>query len=337
MAVDAQWLLPPYFEFQQQAAVTTPSCAKTPQSFVQLSSLAAYSSAFLRQADGGRIVAGRFDAVRAYPQGEWAARNGVARYQSDGSLDTRWNADVRCDGSTHSGFVRALVTDSAGNVYIAGAFTSLGDTPRRNLARLKPNGDVDATWQADVEGEVFALAMDAQDRLFVGGAFSRIGGVDRGHLAKIVNGTVDTNWKPVASVPVGALLADDTGSLYVGGISYQLAPGVPGLLAKFSREGSGTTDPRWTIAMPDSSAITTMTVDTQGWLYVGGYFSRIGNEPRSSIARVSLSDASVDPSWMHQVTDGFPDKNQCLIGIPHPSGPIPVQSMAVAGDGAVFG
>ena len=60
---------------------------------------------------------------------------------------------------------------------------------------------------------------------------------------------------------------------------------------------------------------------TDSHLYIGGDFSRVGNESRSNIARLSL-DGELDPSWRPKVTFGFSAGRSA-----------PVQSLAISPSG----
>jgi hypothetical protein len=72
------------------------------------------------------------------------------------------------------GVVTTVAADGAGGWYIAGGFTSVGGTPRDNLAHLLPNGTVDANWDANVDGVVYGLGV-VGNTVYVGGDFNQAG------------------------------------------------------------------------------------------------------------------------------------------------------------------
>ena len=73
--------------------------------------------------------------------------------------------------------------DGAGGWYIGGAFTRVQGQPRRNLARLRADGTVDA-WDPGADTTVRTLAR-AGTVVYAGGDFSSAGGAARKYLAAI--------------------------------------------------------------------------------------------------------------------------------------------------------
>ena len=76
------------------------------------------------QADGSVLVGGSFDYVNG------VKRQGLARLFPDGSLDRNWDALAL-------GGILSVVQVPSGAWYVAGGFTSVQDSPRSGLARLK--------------------------------------------------------------------------------------------------------------------------------------------------------------------------------------------------------
>ena len=60
------------------------------------------------------------------------------------------------------GTINAVIRLSDGSVVIGGNFVSVAGVPRRNLAKLKADGTLDATWNPSPNGSVTAIARDAQ-------------------------------------------------------------------------------------------------------------------------------------------------------------------------------
>jgi hypothetical protein len=112
-----------------------------------------------------------------------------------------------------NGTVNAIVRDSAGNVYVGGAFTVAGGVTANNIAKWDGTN-----WSAlgtGVDNTVHALALDSSSNLYVGGVFANAGGVTAGGLAKW-NGTA---WSDMGTgIPnIYALAVDSSNTLYAGG------------------------------------------------------------------------------------------------------------------------
>lgn len=75
---------------------------------------------------GNRIlVGGKFSDVNGSPRGN------LARFNSDGTLDSLFRASTGIDGP-----VKAIVVQPDGNILLGGEFTRLGGIPRNGVARL---------------------------------------------------------------------------------------------------------------------------------------------------------------------------------------------------------
>lgn len=195
-----------------------------------------------------------------------------------------------------NGSINAIVRTSDGGVIVGGDFTSIGGVAHSNLARFKPDGTLDAAWNASTNGPVDALAVDANDTLFVGGLFDDASGEDRFCLAKFsAAGDVDVDWIAEANAPVLAIAVAD-GAVYIGGYFVQVNEEFRQHLAKLSPDGAGALDETW-LAQADGRVIA-LQAGAGGTLYVAGAFHTIGQQNTSYLAKVSTSGAgAVDTSW----------------------------------------
>jgi uncharacterized delta-60 repeat protein len=144
-------------------------------------------------------------------------RMALARLNANGSLDTTFDANVE----SFTG-VYALAVQPDGKILIGGDFTTVGGTTRSGLARLHANGDLDTTFDADVDGVlgpvIYAIAVQSDGRIVIGGNFTSVGGQERTNIARLeANGALDTTFDPGASNDVYALAIPSDGSIILGG------------------------------------------------------------------------------------------------------------------------
>lgn len=125
------------------------------------------------------LVGGAFNTV------DFRSRNGVARLNTDGSLDTTFNPGSGFDDTV---FTVAQQTD--GKFIIGGLFTSFNETARTNLARLFANGALDTSFMDSaynqragptnnspiIRSHINDLAIQTDGHILVGGAFTAMGG-----------------------------------------------------------------------------------------------------------------------------------------------------------------
>ncbi len=212
------------------------------------------------------------------------------------------------------GSVKAMVYTADGGRIIGGDFTHVGGLPRRNLARLLPDGLVDPNWSADVDRSVSVLAIDAAGRIYLAGLFTQVSGQARGRLARLLpNGQVD-GWVPApldfgSPGSVEALLVAGN-QVYAAGDFNVIAGQSRQGLARFDA-GSGTLDEAWSPPSSYGDTITALASDGQ-FLYVNA-----GSAAQQSLLRFSLTgDALYDPEWhpsvSGKVTAMVPDGNGAL-------------------------
>ncbi len=171
-----------------------------------------------RQADGRLLISGDFQLVNGQP------RVRVARLFSDGSLDESFNP-----GAGPNEWVYRVLLQPDGKIVIAGLFNSVGTIPRPGLARLHPDGSLEATFAPKLEptnAVIYALARQPDGKLLVGGAFSGVEGHLAPGLARLfADGSLDGSFTADAAIrSVSAMALQPDGRIVLGGFS------IPGLL-----------------------------------------------------------------------------------------------------------
>lgn len=117
--------------------------------------------------------------------------NGVIRIQPNGDLDTTFNTEV-----TGWGWPICSYTQPDGKIILGGAFKWAGIPDTLNLIRLLPNGDLDPTFNNDLQSiytpginppnaPVSGIFPLDETRLIITGSFDRIEGEVRGGIALV--------------------------------------------------------------------------------------------------------------------------------------------------------
>jgi hypothetical protein len=85
------------------------------------------------------------------------------------------------------GAIRDLTVQSDGSIIIAGEFLSTSTQNRSHVARLRPNGALDTTFDAGMGPNdlVWAVAMQPDGWVVVGGMFTAVNGASRPYLARL--------------------------------------------------------------------------------------------------------------------------------------------------------
>jgi uncharacterized delta-60 repeat protein len=100
------------------------------------------------QTDGKIVLGGWFRSIGG------VMNAGVARLNSDGSLDTTFDAGIGV-GNSFQPFVDTVAIQADGKILIGGKFSSYQGVVRNRIARLNPNGSLDASFVHQLSGDNF--------------------------------------------------------------------------------------------------------------------------------------------------------------------------------------
>ncbi len=243
------------------------------------------------QTDGKPIVGGGFTSASD------VGRQGLARFNTDGSLDTTFN-----HGNGISDFVYRVAVQPDGKVLVAGGFLSINDAKRRCLARLNADGTLDTTFNpgAGAGNLIYALALQADGKVLIGGAFTTFNGVARNYVARLnADGSVDTTFNPGsgASYYVYSLAVQSDGKVLVGGAFSTFNGVARKYLARLNADGS--VDPAFDPGRSGlDDSVSVVAVQGNGQLFVGGnLFIITDGVRRNGIVRLN-ADGSLDPTFL---------------------------------------
>ncbi len=159
------------------------------------------------QTDGKIVLVGGFSLTVG-----GVARNGFARINADGSLDSLV--------ASLNGVAESTLVLPDDRILIGGNnFNTVAGVARERIARLKADGSLDTGFNPGAfGGGVFALSLQTDGQLLVGGAFSSFGGNPRNRAARLkADATLDSAFNPNADEAVYALALDDQGRVVLAG------------------------------------------------------------------------------------------------------------------------
>lgn len=256
-----------------------------------------------RLADGGLLIAGRFDRVG----GE--TRPGLARLKATGELDPDF-VFTPAWGTTSDEPVADFAVQADGRVVVGGDFESIDDVPRRGLARFRSTGELDPDFDPGdglqrkdgTAGRASALALMADGGVVVVGDFDRLGPEERHGVGRVdAGGHFDPDFGSTAVRiervgTVNAILMPRGGGILVGG-EFERANDVPCVgLARF--DGAGRFDGGFVAGLGADSRVSALAEQTDGQLLVAGRFEVVQGEGRHNLARLAPDgrlDQGFDP------------------------------------------
>jgi uncharacterized delta-60 repeat protein len=199
-----------------------------------------------------------------------------------------------------NGAIRAVVVQPDGKILIGGDFTTLspattGPITRHHIARLNPDGSVDAAFNPNANGAVYAIALQSDGKILVGGTFNganSIGGQARNFIARLdaTTGAADS-FNPSANNGVRTIAVQTDGKILVGGNFNQFngTPTIGGQTLNFMARLNPATGLADSFNANASGVVDSIVLQPNGKILVGGAFSganSIGGQTRNHIARL---------------------------------------------------
>jgi uncharacterized delta-60 repeat protein/uncharacterized repeat protein (TIGR01451 family) len=229
------------------------------------------------QFDGKIVIVGDFQTVNGSP------RNGIARLNSDGSVDFSFNP-----GSGANGRVRTVVFQPDGRIVVGGDFTTMAGLAANRIARLNVDGSVDSGFEvgSGADAPVYSLALANVTSTFViprqasGTDLEDRFTVDTGANSGVI--TIDYDF---ISVPDNIRVYYDGVRIFdlttngIGQLVIPYGPGASTFVTVVMNEGTGLIGTAW---------LYTLTITTGARLdnriAMGGDFTKFDGEPKGRIA-----------------------------------------------------
>ena len=137
------------------------------------------------QQDGKILLGGNFTSILG------TVRNGIARLNSDGTLDSAFNPNPPAQS-----FISVIALQADGKILVSGYFGAsgtIGGQTRGYLARLDPTGAADS-FNPSLDRPPFAVVVQPDSKILIGGIFTSVGGQARTGIARLdpVTGAPDS-------------------------------------------------------------------------------------------------------------------------------------------------
>jgi uncharacterized delta-60 repeat protein len=209
-------------------------------------------------------------------------------------LDTGFNPRVNFS-------VSSLAVQVDGKVLLDGSFSDFMMEPCYFFRRLNLDGTLDTGFNPGVDGSVSSLAVQADGRILVGGGFTTLGGQPRERLGRLnPDGTLDPGFNLGASggyrMSVSSLVAQADGKILVGGRFATLGGQPRNCIGRLNPDS--TLDPGFNPGAGGDyePSVSSLAVQADGKILVGGSFTTLGGQPRNCIGRLN-PDGTLDAGF----------------------------------------
>jgi uncharacterized delta-60 repeat protein len=249
------------------------------------------------QGDGKMIIGGLFTNYNGF------VINRIARLNADGSLDTTFNI-----GTGANGAISSIALQGDGKILIGGDFGTYNGIPTSNIARLNTDGSLDTTFNPGyTNGSISSIAVQGDGKVLIGGSFSTYNGsIARNSIARLyTDGSLDTTFNPGLSIGPNASIASITiqgdGKILIGGgFTYYYYYNNNFDLTLFNNivrlNTDGSLDTTFYIGTGANGAISSIVLQADGKVLIGGVFTTFNATARGGIARIN-PNGSLDTTF----------------------------------------
>jgi uncharacterized delta-60 repeat protein len=235
------------------------------------------------QTDGKIIIVGAFSTYAG------VARNGIARINTDGTLDTSFDPV----GGPGLSSINAVALQSDGKMIITGGFTSYNGVPRNHIARVNANGSLDTSFDPGTGFNSFTKCVRIQPdgRILVGGTFSNYNGASAGRVIRInTDGIMDFSFSESigANGDVDYMVLLNTGKIMIGGQFTMYGGADRNYVAGINADGS--LDTSFDPGQGCDWVVSSLSATTDNKLLITGGFTNYNGIAASRICRVFLGE-----------------------------------------------
>ena len=209
---------------------------------------------------------------------------GATRVTASGGTDNTYNIPT-LNGSVYANKVLA-----DGKYLIGGTFTQVNGVSRSRIARLNNDGTLDSTFNPPLgaNGDINDFDVQANGKIILVGAFSGLNGASRSNIGQLnADGSLDTSFTPAVNGEVRSIKIQSDGKILIGG-TFTMVNNMP--LNRYARlNADGSLDTSFIVSsISDISLeeVDKITLQLDGNILVGGYFSSIRNYRVANIARL---------------------------------------------------
>jgi len=240
------------------------------------------------QSDGKVLISGEFTTYNS------TARNRIVRLNSNGTLDTSFTIGTGASLTVHS-----VAVQSDGKVLIGGQFTTYNSTARNRIARLNSNGTLDTSFTVGTgaSSTVESVAVQSDGKVLIGGQFTTYNSTARNRIARLnSNGTLDTSFTvgTGANNIVWSVAVQSDGKVLIGGSFTAYNSTAINRIARLN--SNGTLDTSFTVGTGANNNVTSVAVQSDGKVLIGGEFTTYNSTAINRIARLN-SDGTLDTSF----------------------------------------
>ena len=201
-------------------------------------------------------------------------------------------------------YVQALAVQPDGKVIIGGSFTTVNGAARARIARLYADGTTDASFMSGLSGAnggVTSIALQSDGKVVIGGGFTTVNGVGRNRIARLnADGTLDGSFQNQlsgANNVINSIALQDDLQVLIGGSFTRINGVIRTNIARLNPDGNLDTSFQSTASLANGGSVSSIVLQKDGKLLIGGNFTNVNGVVRNRIARLN-QDGTLDTSFV---------------------------------------
>lgn len=245
-------------------------------------------TSLMLQTDGKVMICGDFSHYNGI------SRRGIARLNSDGSLDLSFNP-----GSGATFGTTGVARTPNGKLVVTGTFTTFNGQFARYVTLLNSDGSTDSSFSIELEtyGFPYIPLVQADGRIVIVGDFQFFDGLFKGRITRLLpNGRNDLTFNPAIGVDndVRVLELQSNGKILIGGHFVNSNERRKNHLERLNQDG--TTDTLFRIGSSADNWVTGIKELPDSTILIAGSFTSFNGVTRNRIARL-LPNGNLDQSF----------------------------------------
>jgi uncharacterized delta-60 repeat protein len=226
------------------------------------------------QIDGKILIGGNFTTFNG-------ASAMLIRLNADGSVDASFNY------SSFVGSIKTIALQTDGKIIVGGG----------GITRLNTDGSLDASFNTGMgaNSSVEAIVVQADGKILIGGYFTAVNGVTRNFIARLnADGSLDSSFNPGTgpNLTVEVIAVQANGKVVIGGAFWLVNAIFRSRIARLNADGS--LDTSFHPGTGANNNVSTIALQTDGKIIIGGDFITVNGVARSRIARIHSGDSDGD-------------------------------------------
>lgn len=258
--------------------------------------------AIVLQQDGKIIIGGEFYNYNG------TRINRIARLNSDGSIDTSFNP-----GQGPNDDILNISLQNDGKIIIGGYLYTYNGSVINRMARLNTDGSLDTTFNLNIipTNWIQRTLIQPDGKILIAGSFN----YTNGRIARLnADGSLDSSFN-IGSTndQVESMLLQPDGKIILGGQFLNFNGSGKNNIIRFNSDGSIDTSFNLGLNLTHDNggvkligSISTMSIQPDGKIIIGGWFDNFNGTVRNNIARLNV-DGSLDQTFAPITTTSTSD------------------------------